>query len=159
MGQVSYFFICCLGKRKLHILRTSVVLSFLSHMAGFGLHHSPYSLLSIFSDVLWKGHKDTFSKSKQELGRKTWGWIYLLDFSHILFQNLKIIITEMSHLVAKLVKNLFAMWETCVWSLDWEEPLKKQRATHSSILAWRIPTVHGITESDTTEQLSLSQWK
>ena len=122
MGQVSYFFICCLGKRKLHILRTSVVLSFLSHMAGFGLHHSPYSLLSIFSDVLWKGHKDTFSKSKQELGRKTWGWIYLLDFSHVLFQNLKIIITEMSHLVAQMVKNLPAMQETWVQSLAQEIP-------------------------------------
>ena len=139
MGQVSYFFICCLGKRKLHILRTSVVLSFLSHMAGFGLHHSPYSLLSIFSDVLWKGHKDTFSKSKQELGRKTWGWIYLLDFSHILFQNLKIIITEMSHLVAQMVKNLPAMQETWVRFLGWENPLEKGMATCSSILAWRIP--------------------
>ena len=62
-------------------------------------------------------------------------------------------------LVAQLVKNLPAMWELWVWSLDWEEPLKKRRATHSSILAWRIPTVHGIAESDTTEQLSLSQWK
>ena len=42
-------------------------------------------------------------------------------------------------LVAQLVKNLSAMWETWVWSLGWEDPLEKRKATHSSILAWRIP--------------------
>ena len=42
-------------------------------------------------------------------------------------------------LVAQLVKNLPAMQETWVWSLGWEDPLKKRKATHSSILAWRIP--------------------
>ena len=42
-------------------------------------------------------------------------------------------------LLAQLVKNLPAMWQTCVRSLGWEDPLEKGRATHSSILAWRIP--------------------
>ena len=42
-------------------------------------------------------------------------------------------------LVAQLVKNLPAMWETWFWSLGWEDPLDKGKATHSSILAWRIP--------------------
>ena len=42
-------------------------------------------------------------------------------------------------LVAQLVKNLPAMWETWVRSLGWEDPLEKEMATHSSILAWRIP--------------------
>ena len=41
-------------------------------------------------------------------------------------------------LVAQLVKNLPAMWETWVQSLGWEDPLEKGTATHSSILAWRI---------------------
>ena len=41
--------------------------------------------------------------------------------------------------VAQTVKNLPAMWETWVRSLDWEDPLEKGMATHSSILAWRIP--------------------
>ena len=41
--------------------------------------------------------------------------------------------------VAQLVKNLFAMWETWVRSLGWEDLLEKGKATHSSILAWRIP--------------------
>ena len=42
-------------------------------------------------------------------------------------------------LVAQLVKNLSAMQETWVQSLVWEDSLEKEMATHSSILAWRIP--------------------
>jgi len=42
-------------------------------------------------------------------------------------------------LVAQLVKNPPAMRETWVWSLGWEDPLEKGKATHTSILAWRIP--------------------
>ena len=41
--------------------------------------------------------------------------------------------------VAQLVKNLPAIQETWVQSLGWEDPLEKGKATHSSILAWRIP--------------------
>ena len=41
--------------------------------------------------------------------------------------------------VAQLVKNLPAMQETWVQSLGWEDPLEKGKATHSSIIAWRIP--------------------
>ena len=41
--------------------------------------------------------------------------------------------------VTQLVKNLPAMRETWVWSLGWEDPSEKGKATHSSILAWRIP--------------------
>ena len=44
-----------------------------------------------------------------------------------------------SSLVAQLVKNLHAMQESWVWSLGWEDPLEKGTATHSKILAWRIP--------------------
>ena len=51
-------------------------------------------------------------------------------------------------LVAQLVKNPPAMRETWVQSLGCEDPLEKGKATHSSILAWRIPwTVHGVTKS------------
>ena len=42
-------------------------------------------------------------------------------------------------LVAQLVRNPPAMQETWVQSLGWEDPLEKAKATHSSILAWRIP--------------------
>ena len=41
-------------------------------------------------------------------------------------------------MVAQMLKNS-AMQETWVWSLDWEDPLEEGMATHSSILAWRIP--------------------
>ena len=42
-------------------------------------------------------------------------------------------------LVAQLVKNLPAMRGTWLQSLGWEDPLEKEKATHSSIMAWRIP--------------------
>ena len=42
-------------------------------------------------------------------------------------------------LVAQVVKNLPIVRETQVWSLGWEDPLEKEMATHSSILAWEIP--------------------
>ena len=56
-------------------------------------------------------------------------------------------------LVAQLVKNLPVMQETWVRSLGWEDRLEKRKATHSSILAWRIPWTipWGCKESDTTE--------
>ena len=60
-------------------------------------------------------------------------------------------------LVAQLVKNLPAMQAAWVRSLGWEDPMEKGMATHSSILAWRIPW--GCKESDTTERLSLTGLK
>ena len=58
-------------------------------------------------------------------------------------------------LVTQTVKNLFVMQESWVRSLGWEDPLEEGMATHSSILAWRIPvdrgawqaTVHGVAKS------------
>ena len=59
----------------------------------------------------------------------------------------------MGSLVARLVKNLPAMWETQVRSLGWEDSLEKGTATHSNILAWGIPwtekPIHGVTKSQT----------
>ena len=46
-------------------------------------------------------------------------------------------------LVAQMVKNLPAMWETWVQYLDWEDSLEENMATHSSTLAWRIPMDRG----------------
>ena len=64
-------------------------------------------------------------------------------------------------LVVQRLKHLPAMWETWVRSLGREDPLEKEMATHSSILAWRIPWTEelgglqstGRKESDTTERL------
>ena len=63
--------------------------------------------------------------------------------------------------MAQTVKRLSAMLETQVRSLDWEDPLEKEMAAHSSILAWKTPgwrslagcSPWGRKESDTTEQL------
>ena len=60
-------------------------------------------------------------------------------------------------MVVQVVENLPAMQETWVQSLSWEDPLVEGMATHSSILAWRIPmdrgawwaTVHGVAKSQT----------
>ena len=66
--------------------------------------------------------------------------------------------------MVQMVKNLPAMQETWVQSLHWADPLEKGMATHSGILAWRIPwtgslagcSQWGCKELDTTEQLTLS---
>ena len=65
--------------------------------------------------------------------------------------------TTRASLVAQRLKRLPAMQETQVQSLGREDPLEKEMATHSSILAWRIPwteepgwaTVHRVTKSQT----------
>ena len=53
-------------------------------------------------------------------------------------------------LVAQMVKNLPAMWETWVQSLGQEDSLEKGMATHSSILAWKIPLTE---ESDRLQSM------
>ena len=71
--------------------------------------------------------------------------ITLLTKVHIV----KAMVFLWAFLVAQLVKNPLAMWETWVRSLGWEDPLEKGKATHSRILAWRIPwtvLVHGVTK-------------
>ena len=55
--------------------------------------------------------------------------------SNTFFKGVYILIS----LVAQMVKHLPTMWETRVQSLGWEDLLEKERATHSSILAWKIP--------------------
>ena len=60
------------------------------------------------------------------------------------------------------MKNLSVVWETWALFLGWEDPLEEGMATHSSILAWRIPQIEepgrlqsmGLQESDMTERLS-----
>ena len=69
----------------------------------------------------------------------------------------------MASLVAQLVKNPHATWETWVPSLDWEDSKEEGMATHSIILAWRIPwteadySAYGCKELDMAEQLSTAQ--
>ena len=60
----------------------------------------------------------------------------MLDFIIVICYTLQY---SWASLVAQLVKNLPAMWETWIESLGWKDPLEKGKATHSSILACRIP--------------------
>ena len=60
-------------------------------------------------------------------GAKSWTWLTLSRAS----------------VVAQMVKNLPAMSETWARSVGWEDPLEEGMATHSSILAWRIPMGRG----------------
>ena len=53
--------------------------------------------------------------------------------------NIQVTVENFSSLVVETVKNQPAMQETQVWSLGQEDPLEKGMATHSSVLAWRIP--------------------
>ena len=72
-------------------------------------------------------------------------------------QDLCLLVASAASLVAQTVKNPPAMRETWVRFLGWEDPLEEGMATHSSILAWRIPMdrgawqagVHGVAKSRT----------
>ena len=68
--------------------------------------------------------------------------IYFSKGNNLLMVNLmelQILNCLRACLIAQLAKNLPAMHKTWVWSLDQEDPLEKEMATHSGILAWRIP--------------------
>ena len=60
-------------------------------------------------------------------------------FKFVIFALYIMMLLRWASLVAQLVKNLPAMWEIWVQSLGWEDRLEKGKATHSSILAWKIP--------------------
>ena len=65
--------------------------------------------------------------------------IIVLPHSKIQVEKAQYSARTWASLVAVMVKNLPAMWETWDRSLSWEDPLEEGMATHSSILAWRIP--------------------
>ena len=69
---------------------------------------------------------------------KTYG-TWLIASAHSVVTIIFCCLSVFAFLVAQLVKNLLAMWETWFQFLGWEDPLEKGKATHSSILAWRIP--------------------
>ena len=82
---------------------------------------------------------ETFKEKNENFLREniSFNWLLKLLFS---FNQKQLQISMCwASLVAQRVKHLPAIWETRVWSLGWEDPPEKEMATHSSILAWRIP--------------------
>ena len=93
-------------------------------------------------------------------------WVVFVAQEGPFFENLYNFFMDFWTLVAQIVKNLPAVQETWILSMGWEDLLEEGMATHSSILAWRIPmdrgawraTVHVVTKSQTwTERLSTAQ--
>ena len=73
-----------------------------------------------------KGAKNIYPPKKKKKKKQTCTGIFIVALST-------------ASLVAQMAKNPPAMREAWVQSLDWEDPLEKGTATHSGILAWRIP--------------------
>ena len=77
------------------------------------------------------------------LGAHAAVWLHLVATIHLRFTIMQsswwLAGVSRASLVAQRLKRLPAMQETWVRSLGWEDPLEKEMATHSSILAWRIP--------------------
>ena len=102
--------------------------------------------------------------SRENIHRKGWekpvGEKEIVFLEHLLFKMFNK--HDQASVVAQMVKNLPAVQETCIGSLGQEDSLEKEMATHSSILAWRIPWTEepgglspwGRKELDTTEGLT-----
>ena len=63
-----------------------------------------------------------------------YGYVFKLFFILLLSS-----LHSWASLMSQLIKNLPTVQETCVQLLDWEDPMEDEMATHSNILAWRIP--------------------
>ena len=86
----------------------------------------------------------THSLTKKGSMVMTFFFFTIYYFSYIKAIWIELCINEIallckSSLGGEMVKNLPAMRETWVQSMGWEDPLEKEKATHSSVLAWRIP--------------------
>ena len=90
-----------------------------------------YRILNIVSPPLTSGDRPSRQKVSKvtEILTDTIEQLYFIDICRSLWASL----------VTQMLKNTPAVWETWVQSLDWEDPLEKGMATHSRILAWRIP--------------------
>ena len=101
--------------------------------------HSHYRRLSAYSvhKFTCYFHPKTSSEKYLELCWNTKLWLSQADISKI---NPRTFPASSSFsLVAQMGKNLSAVQDTQVRSLGWEDPIEKDMATHSSVLAWRIP--------------------
>ena len=86
----------------------------------------------LFRELRW--HVQGYPAESRAAGPKTSGSAMSISYEMVGLRWL----TQAS-LVAQMIKNLPAVWETQVQSLCWENPLGKGMATHTSILAWTVP--------------------
>ena len=95
---------------------------------------------------LSRGHRNrkgqlSFQSQRKAMPKNAWGFQFIHIFINTCY-SIFLMATLMgirTSLVAQRLKSLPAMQETWVRSLGWEDPLDKEMATYSSILAWRIP--------------------
>ena len=116
----------------------------------------PYRLF--FTSIVEKQYGFSLIRSSQQPSNSLLG--LLVQKCEESVQNVQVAVltfSSVASLVGQRVKRLPAMWEAWIWSPGWEDPLEKEMATHSSILAWKIPRmeeprrlqVHGIAKSRT----------
>ena len=87
----------------------------------------------------WWGRELISREKKWENAYGCWTWIGFLNIFICLFVFICLFGCTRASQATLVVKNLPVMQETWVWTLGWEDPLEEGIATHSSILAWRIP--------------------
>ena len=118
------------------------------------LEENKAEFLTVFKTWMWESFSNNDPKpeaqykQKQNKNLTTWKYGHLYEWSW-------------ASLVSWLVKNTPAVQETWVWSLGWEDPLEEGMATHSSILAWRIPRTEepgGLQSMGLQSQTQLSDW-
>ena len=86
-----------------------------------------------------KRYKQVVQNTRITVDKEICEIIAVKEIEFIMTDKIIIVNHARATLVAQLVKNPPIMQETWVQSLDWKDPLEKGKATHSSILAWRIP--------------------
>ena len=113
--------------------------------------------------------KDHWSKHARVKGKgaKAISWVLPVENHQTWQKHLQLSLWQAS-LVTQMVKNSPAVRETWIWCLGWEDPMEEDIATHSSILAWRIPmerrawwaTVHRVTKSQMwlTKHSTIQAW-
>ena len=100
------------------------------------------------------------SKVKNRESLKSFA-VFLFTFIRISAEKCLLLSPSGASLMVQRLKCLPAMWETWVQSLGQEDPLEKEMATHSSILAWRIPWMEelgGLQSTGCKEQDTLSNF-
>ena len=97
---------------------------------------SPNTLLGILKDVIW-----LLFQRNVKISSEISTYERIRDKCELSLHTHLVLVHQLSHLFSRgsVVKNLPAIQETLVQSLGQEDPLEKGMATHSSILAWRIP--------------------